>query len=94
MPKKQIQIEVESSGYDILAHLAKIVAAVKQAGAFTVAQIPTDVATLVAELPAIVSAAQSVSGDLKEDEAEFIRGAENGAWEVLHALKNQPVVAQ
>lgn len=87
MAKKVLSVEVESSGYDIVSHSAKLVAAVKASGGFSAAAIPAEVAALVAELPGIVDAAKAASADLKEDEIEFIKGANLGAYELLAAIK-------
>lgn len=93
MPKKMIQVEVESSGYDVMAHLAKLVAAAKASGGFQASAIPADVAALVVELPAIISAAGAVPADLAESKSEFARGIENGAWEIRAALMGEPLSA-
>lgn len=91
MSKVQKQVEIESSGYDIVSHCAKLVAAVKAAGGFTAAAIPAEVGALVAELPGILSASQSAAGDLKEDKIEFFKGVNLAAYDMVAAIEGKPL---
>lgn len=89
MPKKIVSSEIEDSGFEVLAHAAKIVAAIKAALAdgFQPGQdLPVGVVAAVAEFPAIVQNAQNVTKDFAEDKVLFIKGANLGAYEVIDAL--------
>jgi hypothetical protein len=85
--KVQKTVEIESAGYDLVSHSAKLYAAIKKAGGFTAAAIPLEVAAVLAEAPALVDACQHLKGDLAEDKVEFIKGANLGAYELLDAVK-------
>jgi hypothetical protein len=87
MAKRMEQVEIEGSGKDVIDHAVKLYQAVKAAGAFSAAAIPADVAALVAEMPAIVAAAGSIPGDLKEDKVEFAKGVLLGAFDLYDAVK-------
>lgn len=77
MPK--VQVEVESSGLNLMTAVAAVVKAVKTGGT------PALVAAALAELTVIVGAIESLPADAKEDEAELIKGALCGAVDVVLA---------
>jgi hypothetical protein len=89
MPKKNVEVELEDSGYQVMQGLAKIVAAVKQAmkDGFQPGQdLPAIVVAAVAELPGVVQNAQAVPADLAEDKLLVIKGVNLGAYDVAKAL--------
>ncbi len=89
MPKKVVSSEVESSGYEVLQHLAKLTAVVKQAlkDGFQPGQdLPALVVAAVAEFPAIVAAASTVAADAAEDKLALVKGANLGVYDVIDAL--------
>lgn len=88
MPKKTVQSEVESSGYDLMQGLAKVVKTIKQAVAdgFQPGQdLPPVVVAAVAEMPALVAAAKDVPADAAEDKLELVKGANIGVYDVIDA---------
>lgn len=87
--KQQISVEIEKSGYDLLAHMGKLVMAVKAAmadGFQPGTDIPVIVASLVVELPTLVAAIPQVGPEFSEDKIAFIKGANIGLYEMVEPL--------
>lgn len=78
MPKKIVNVEVESSGLDVMSAVAKVIAAQKASGA--------GLQEALADLGAVVGAVQALPADLKEDKAEVLKGVMIGAMDVVTAL--------
>lgn len=77
MPKTQV--EVESSGLDLMEAVADVVKAAKAGGA------PAALEAAVAKLVGIVAAIQALPADAKEDLPELIKGAACGVVDVVVA---------
>lgn len=78
MPKKQVSVEVESSGYDIMQAVGKVVKAQKASGA--------GLQEALADLMSVISALQSLPGDFAESKLELVKGINLGAYDVAEAL--------
>lgn len=87
MPKMDVSVSVEKSGYDLVLQLATLVKAVKAAGGFTASAIPAEVVAAVAVLPSMVADVQSVKGDLAEDAVAFEKGVGIAFPELVAAIK-------
>lgn len=61
MPKKTVSVEIESSGFELAEALAKIVAGARTGGAAGALEAG------VAQVVAIVTAAESIPADARED---------------------------
>jgi hypothetical protein len=90
MPKEMKQVEIENSGYNVMVHVGKMYAAMKQAladGFQPGMDLPVAVTTLIQEMPGLLQDAQHVAGDLAEDKELFIKGCDLGKYEIYHAIK-------
>lgn len=79
MPKKVYQIELESSGYELMGALALVVKGAKAGGASAA------LSAAVAQVVQIVADVEALPSDVKEDLPEFIKGALAGASDVAMA---------
>lgn len=86
MPKKQIQVEVESSGYDIIEALAKAVKDVKAAKAGGLG-IPAEVAAALMDAISVAADLPAIGSDLAESKEEFIKGVNIAAYDLADSFK-------
>lgn len=89
MPKKQVQVEIEDSGYELQAALAKLVKASKEAlkDGFQPGQdLPLIMVEAVRDFPAIVAQLPALKGDLQEDKVAFLKGLNLGAYDLVEAI--------
>lgn len=80
MPKKLVQVEVESSGYEVVQLVTKVVVAAKHGGS------PEALTVAVGELVQLVQSLQSLPADAQEDVKELLKGVNLAAWDLAEAL--------
>ena len=86
MSKKSVVCEVSESSYEIIAHTAKITAAIKAAlvDGFQPGQdLPVMVTSLISELPGIIAKCPDIKSDVAEDKVAFIKGANLAAYDFV-----------
>lgn len=83
--KKDITVSLEASGYDLLLHVAAIVAAIKAAGPLNAAAIPADLSALIVNLQPMIADVAAIPAELAEDKLSVAKGAMLGAWSVVEA---------
>ena len=89
MPKVQKQVEIESSGYDLIEALASAVKAAKAAkasGAALPAQIASDLIAAVSAFAPVASEIGQVGGDISEDKVAFIKGANVALYDLVESF--------
>lgn len=79
MPKKVYQIELESSGYELMGACVGIVKAAKSGGGGAA------LSAAIAQVVQIVADIEALPADVKEDLPEFVKGAVAGAADVVMA---------
>lgn len=80
MPKKTVSVEVESSGYDLSEALVAVVSAVRKGGGAAGA-----LAAAITQVQAVISAAESIPADVKEDIWESEKGLAIGVSDLAKA---------
>lgn len=91
MPKKQISVEVESSGYDLgmaLAAAVKAGKAAKASGVPVASQVTEDLMAAISAFAPVVGEVGQISNDIKEDHLEFIKGLNLAAYDIAQAALN------
>jgi len=91
MPKKSVNVEIESSGYDLGQALAVAVKAAKVAkasGAPVPVQVGEDLMAAVSAFSPVASEISQIGADVKEDKIEFIKGLNLAAYDIAEAALN------
>lgn len=78
MPKKMVNVEVESSGHDLMISIAAVVKAQKASG--------HGLQEALAQLMNVVQDVKDLPADAVESKLELIKGINLGAYEVAEAL--------
>ena len=79
MPKKIVNVEVESSAYDLMEALVAVVKGAKQGGASAA------LTAGVAQVVGVVADIEALPSDVKEDLGEFLKGGVIGVADIVEA---------
>jgi hypothetical protein len=89
MPKKEVSVEVESSGYELMQAFAEVSVAYKQALAdgFQPGQdLPGMVTVALAKIPGILADLSAIPADIAESKVGFLKGVNLGAYDLAEGL--------
>jgi hypothetical protein len=86
MPKVVINVEVESSGHDVVAALAKAVKDVKIAKAAG-GGIPAEIAAALIDAVSVAAEFPVIGADIAESKEEFLKGVMIAAYDLFDAFK-------
>lgn len=82
MPKKQVTLTVESSGYDIMEAVALVIGAIKGGQGIEAA---------IAALSTVVQDFGAIVPDVKEDLPLFLKGINLAGYDIAAVLLGKPI---
>ena len=86
MVLENVTVEIENSGYNLINHTNKIIAACKQAledGFQFGSDVPPMVSALIAEFPGILADAGQIKSGLEADKLLFAKGCNLAAYNTV-----------
>ena len=86
MGKKMVQVEIESSGYELTKSLTRLTGAVKQSladGWQPGTDVPVIISAAISELGALAANIPQLAPDAKDDAVEFAKGINLAAYDFL-----------